>query len=261
MESFVNRPISKSRVLVAKNYEDLCRDVVRNILGLSEKIIASRGRFTIALSGGSTPKGVYVLMAGPEYRDKFQWHKIHFFWGDERWVSADDTKSNYRMAAEAILTKVDIPPQNIHPIRTLDGTVETAAAVYERELASFFNLRNGEYPRFDLILLGLGQDGHTASLFPGDSALFETDRLVARVSQKEMDPSERITVTLPVINHAAVIFFLTSGREKSQVLQTVLEGKEGQLPAQKVNPIEGEVWWFADQPAVSALKERQGDPS
>ena len=257
----MSKETSKIRLQVAKNYPELCKQVVQNILALSRNAIAAHGHFSILLSGGATPKGVYALMASPEYREQFQWHKIHFFWGDERWVSADDAKSNYRMATEAILMKADIPPQNIHPIRTLDGTLETAAAVYEKELASFFDLRNGECPRFDLILLGLGQDGHTASLFPGDPALSETNRLVAAVSQKEIDPAERITVTLPVINHAAVIFFLASGREKSQALKTALEGKGRQLPAQQVNPPNGEVWWFADQPAASLLRKGQGESS
>ena len=136
----------------------------------------------------------------------------------------------------------------------MSENAEKAAAIYEKELISFFDLARGNWPRLDLALLGLGEDGHTASLFPGDAVLREANQLVATVFRKDVSPPQRITVTLPVINHASVIFFLVSGREKAQILKTVLEGNERQLPAQQVNPLNGEVLWFTDQPAASALK-------
>ncbi|MBI4431473.1 MAG: 6-phosphogluconolactonase, partial [Candidatus Omnitrophica bacterium] len=246
----MSKETSKLRLRLAKNYEELCQDVVRNILALSEKIIALRGRFAIALSGGSTPKGIYALMASPDYRNRFQWEKIHFFWGDERWVSPEDVKSNYRMVAEALLTRVDIPPGNIHPIRTDHENPEISAAFYEKELVSSFNLKNGEWPHFDLILLGLGNDGHVASLFPGSPELLLTNRLAVPVVGEKIEPS-RVTVTLPLINQAEFIFLLISGREKAEILKAVLEGAgNNSLPVQKVNPQDGEVLWFTDQSAA-----------
>lgn len=211
----------------------------------------------MVLSGGTTPKGVYSLMASPNYRNRFDWEKIHFFWGDERWVPPEDPKSNYRMVAEALLTRIDLPAENIHPIKTKGYDLDASASHYEQEIAFFFNLKKGESPRFDLILLGLGYDGHTASLFAGDATLFIRNRLVVPVSNKEID-EKRITMTFSVINCADNIFFLVSGREKAKVLQEALEGNTN-LPAQQVKLEEGMILWFADQFAASMLKISKTD--
>jgi len=252
----MTRQMQKFRLQVTENYEALCRQVAKNILSLSEKAISEQGRFTLLLSGGAAPRGVYALMAGRDCRGRFQWQNIHFFWGDERYLPPEDPKSNYRMVAETLLTQVDIPPENIHPMRTGERTPEIAAEHYEEELASFFKLKKGEFPRFDLALLGLGSDGHTASLFSGHPALLEARRLVVPVFQKNIDPPQRITVTLSLINEAETIFFLVSGHEKAAVLKTVLEGQRDTiLPAQRVKPSRGEIFWYTDQAAAARLDQ------
>ena len=240
--------------MITKDYEVLCEQVVRHVLVLSKKRIEERGKFTLVLSGGTTPKGVYSLMTSSTYRNRFDWEKIHFFWGDERWVPPEDQKSHYRMAAESLLTRIDIPAENIHPIKIKGDDLEASVSQYEQEIAFFFKLERGELPRFDLILLGLGHDGHIASLFPGDSALFIMNRLVVPVSNIEID-EKRITMTLSVINRADNIFFLVSGREKAKVLQEVLEGNTN-LPAHQVKLKEGMILWFADQFAASMLNNK-----
>ena len=248
-----NLAAGKRQLTLTENYEALCEEAVRRILSLSAEKIEACGRFTLLLSGGTTPEGVYSLMAGPRYRDRFRWNKIHFFWGDERCVPADDPKSNYRTADEALFSKVAVPRRNLHPITTTGLDPTQAAARYERELQSFFRVKS-KPPCFDLILLGLGKDGHTASLFPGDPALSEKERWVVPVMRKEADPPQRITVTLPVINQAEDVFFLVSGVEKAAILKRVLEGKsQDLLPAQRVQPSHGKVLWVADQAAASLL--------
>lgn len=247
---------TKSDVLltVCKNYELLCDVVTKQILETSRRVLETQDRFTLALSGSVTPKGVYTRMASRDYHNEFDWHRFHFFWGDERWVPPDHVKSNYRMVAEALLTRVDIPIENIHFVKTKEGNPETSALHYEEELTSFFGLRKGQMPRFDLMLLGLGIDGHTSSLFPNTSAVAETKRLV--VSNDIPDIEEpRVTLTFPVINHAAAVFFLVSGSEKSEILHTVLEGglRDVMLPAQRVRPKDGSLHWFVDKAAASLL--------
>jgi 6-phosphogluconolactonase len=200
------------KIDIVVNYEDLCERVTEEILVLSAKKIAAQGRFTIVLAGGSTPKRIYECMAGPNYRNEFKWDKIHLFWGDERWVSHKDQRSNYRMVSDALISKVKIPSGNIHPVRTEDCGPETSANLYEKVIGREFQLKKDEFPVFDLILLGLGTDGHTASLFPGNPALMVKDRLVVSTSQEGI-PEKRITLTLPAINHAAMIFFLISENE------------------------------------------------
>ncbi len=241
------------KIYVTGSYEDLCAKVTSEILNLSEEKIALNGRFTIVLSGGSTPRGIYQYMAS-SYRDKFQWEKIHFFWSDERWVSPADSKSNYRMACKALLNHVDIPSINIHPIPTGEDYVQDAAVVYERTIRDFFEIKDDEAPPFDLILLGVGLDGHTASLFPGNPALYIKDALVTEVVQKGI-PEDRITLTFPTINNAETIFMIVSGHEKANIVKQVLENKnKNTFPAGDIRPLRGEVRWFLDKPAASKLE-------
>jgi len=239
-------------VNVADDYDDLCKKVTQEILVLSDQKIAAQQKFTIALSGGSTPKGVYQCMASPAYKDKFQWEKIHFFWSDERWVPYDDPKSNYRMVSQALLTKVHIPSENIHPIPTNGDLVKDAARLYEGTLSNFFKLKQNDFPVFDLVLLGLGQDGHTASLFPGNPALLVKDRLAEAVSQSGM-PEKRVTLTFPVINHADMVLFLVSGPDKAEIVHEVLENKNRDFPANEIKPSHGKIRWFLDKAAASKL--------
>jgi 6-phosphogluconolactonase len=248
--------MTKPEINIVVNYEDLCERVTEEILVLSSKKIASQGKFTMALAGGSTPKGIYECMVEPYYRNEFKWEKIHLFWGDERWVPHGDQRSNYRMVSEALISKVKIPSGNIHPVRTDACDPETSAHLYEKVIGKEFQLNKDEFPIFDLVLLGLGQDGHTASLFPGNPALVVKDRLVVSTSQEGI-PEKRITLTLPVINHAAMIFFLISGQEKAGVVAEVLENKKkSNYPAKMIEPYQGSVNWFLDKAAASELENK-----
>jgi 6-phosphogluconolactonase len=211
-----------------------------------------RGRFTWALAGGSTPRALYRLLASDPYRERMPWNAIHFFWGDERHVPPDHPDSNFRMAREAMLDAVPVPPENIHRVPSQEPDAQRAAAEYEAALRSFFALAAGEFPRFDLILLGLGKEGHTASLFPESEVLHERERLVAAL-WVEAQKKFRITLTPPVLNHARRAMFLVSGEEKAEALRAVLEGprEPERYPAQIV---EGNRLWMVDRSAARLLK-------
>jgi len=211
--------------------------------------IASKGRFTVALAGGSTPKGLYSLLAA---KAALPWDKMYFFFGDERHVPPDHPDSNFRMASESLLSKAPIPEKNVHRIHAeLDA--EAAAAEYEQQLVNFFHLSNLEMPRFDLIFLGIGPDGHTASLFPGSNALTESSRRVM-ANWVEKFKTFRITFTFPVLNHAAEVVFLVSGADKAQILSEVLRPGIQNYPAQGVQPENGRLLWLVDQDAGSLLR-------
>ncbi len=217
---------------------------------MAESAITQRGRFSVALSGGNTPRGVYSLLA-EEYKTAIPWEKVHIFFGDERHVPPDHPDSNFRMAYESLLSRVPMPPANIHRVRAeLDA--KAAADDYEDQLRTFFRLAAQAWPVFDLIFLGLGDDGHTASLFPGSAALNEASRLVA-ANWVEKFQSFRITVTFPVLNHGSQVLFLVSGAGKSQILSQVLRPGGNQYPAQRVRPVNGRLLWLVDQDAGKLL--------
>jgi 6-phosphogluconolactonase len=214
--------------------------------------VADRGRFSIALSGGSTPRAVFARLAGDETaRLKVSWRQIDWWWSDERTVPPGDPDSNFRMAFESLLGHVPIDPARVHRLK---GEVEPAQAAseYERELRAAFGVSAGEIPRFDLVLLGLGADGHTASLFPGTPAVTERERLVVANDVPAMR-AVRLTFTLPLINRARRVAFLVSGAEKAPILARVLEGPRGALPAQLVSPDDGELVWIVDSAAARDL--------
>lgn len=219
----------------------------------AEQAIAQRGRFSVALSGGNTPRSVYSLLA-QQYKTSLHWNKIHIFFGDERSVPPDHPDSNYRMANEALLSHVPIPLENVHRIRAeLDP--EAAAKDYENQLRSFFQLANNAWPRFDLILLGLGEDGHTASLFPGSSALGESSRLAAP-TWVEKKKTFRITLTYPVLNNAAEDLFIVSGAEKGEILSKVFGQPGGsEFPSQRIHPTNGRLLWLIDEVAARLLPQ------
>ncbi len=214
--------------------------------------VRASGRFTVALSGGSTPKTLYSLLAT---RPDIAWDKICFFWGDERHVPPDHPESNYRMANEALLSKVPVRPENIFRIHAEEKDAAAAALQYDQALQEFFRLSPGQFPRLDLILLGTGPDGHTASLFPGTAALNETQRLVVANWVPKFN-THRITFTFPVLNAAACVIFLASGPDKASILHQVLENSAADLPAQKVQPTNGKLIWLVDEAAASALSDR-----
>ncbi len=211
--------------------------------------IARSGRFTVALSGGSTPKGVYSLLAADP---NLPWDKIHIFFGDERHVPPTDPESNYRMAQESLLSRVPVPPQNVHRMAAeLDASA--AAHQYETELRSFFQAAPSGWPRFDLIMLGMGPDGHTASLFPGSTALNENSRWVV-ANWVEKFHTYRITFTFPVLNHAAAVMFLVAGEDKSDTLKKVLQSQpQDAYPCQGVQPVNGRLLWIVDKTAAKLL--------
>jgi 6-phosphogluconolactonase len=211
---------------------------------LLELATAKEGVFAVALSGGSTPQRLYERLGRPPYRDGFPWSRTHLFWGDERFVPHDDAQSNYRMVKEALLSRAPIPAGNIHPIPTEGVGPEAAASAYERELKSFYGAEslNPARPLFDVNLLGLGPDGHTASLFPGTAVLAERDRWVAAVVGAKAEA--RITLTYPALESSRHAAFLVVGKEKRAIFERFCRGDDT-LPAAHLHPI-GKLWIFAD---------------
>ncbi len=219
---------------------------------LAAEAISRQGHFAVALSGGSTPRGLYRLLAAAPWRDRIDWGRCHFFWGDERLVPPDHPDSNFRLAREALLAPLSIPPDRIHRVPVEVGSPETVALAYEGELRRFFAPEPMlEGPRFDLVLLGLGSDGHTASLFPGKSALEESRRWVVATPPGRLPPPvDRVTLTLPALNAARAVAFLVAGADKAPTLRRVLAG-DPDLPAARVRPARGSLHWFVDRAAAN----------
>jgi 6-phosphogluconolactonase len=209
--------------------------------------LAASGPFRVSLSGGSTPKTLYGLLASDKFRNRFPWPRVSWYWGDERFVPYDHPESNYRMTREAMLSKAPVPPGNIHPVPA-DGTPDEAALRYERTLQADYGATSPDpaRPIFDITLLGLGPDGHTASLLPDEPVLEERTRWVAAVSHGR--PEVRITMTYPVIDSSRYVAFLVAGQEKAAILRTIRAGGS-RLPAARVRPV-GELIWFVDRAAA-----------
>ncbi|MGD0988203.1 MAG: 6-phosphogluconolactonase [Candidatus Sulfotelmatobacter sp.] len=233
--------------------QDLFQAAADEVIGSANQAIAQRGRFTIALSGGSTPRSLYTLIAA-NASGSLPWDKVFFFFGDERHVGPKDADSNYRMADESILSKVPVPPANVFRVPAENPDASAVADTYEQTLRKFFELAPGKFPRFDVILLGMGPDGHTASLFPKTAALQESSRLVV-ANWVEKLHTHRITLTLPVLNDARCVAFLVSGTDKAAPLHEVLEGKAPgeEYPSKLVRPVDGKLIWFVDRAAASEL--------
>lgn len=241
--------LSQPEIRVLKSPEELFEAAAAEFMAQASAAIRVRGRFTVALSGGSTPKRLYGLLAT---KPNISWDKIYVFWGDERHVPPDHPESNYRMVYEALLSKVPVPSENIFRIHAEEQNATTAALQYEQTLKDFFHLSPGEFPRFDLILLGMGPDGHTASLFPGSPALSERQHLVV-ANPVEKFHTARLTLTFPVLNAAATVMFLASGPDKAPMLHEVLENSSANLPSQKVQPTNGKLLWLVDSAAATGL--------
>jgi 6-phosphogluconolactonase len=240
---------SQPEIRILNTSADLFQAAANEFAKLASDAVSRQGRFCVALSGGSTPKGLYALLAT---MPSIPWDKVCFFWGDERHVPPDSPESNYRMANETLLAKISAHPENVFRIYAEEKNADVAARAYEQTIRTFFHLPAGEFPRFDLILLGTGPEGHAASLFPGSSALEETTRLVV-ANWVDKFHTYRITFTLPVLNRAACVLFLVSGADKAPIVHEVLENPRADLPAQKVRPIDGRLIWMLDRPAASAL--------
>jgi 6-phosphogluconolactonase len=245
---------TEPQIVVQPSLEALSREAAARFQRLAADSIAAAGRFSVALSGGSTPRALYRLLGQPPLREAIDWPRVHLFWGDERFVPTDHPESNYRLAREAFIGRVPIPAGNIHHVPTEGGDPEVAAAQYEETVRRFFASSEGEAPRFDLVLLGLGADGHTASLFPESPALDEDRRLVVAAYVPKLG-AWRLTLTPPALRGARHVVFLVSGSDKASVLREVLEGPYNpqRLPAQLVRPAKGELTWLVDEAAASLL--------
>lgn len=238
-----------------RDRQALIQGAAGKIVRLCVRAIEEKGRFAVALSGGSTPRPLYALLADG-LCGFIEWSRVHFFWGDERCVPPDDIRSNYRMVRESLLDKVSIPSANVHRIHGEEDPRATAAA-YEKELRSFFENAKEDGPPvvgFDLVLLGMGENGHTASLFPGLPAVTETVRWVM-AQYVEVVSMWRVTLTPVVINAADHVLFLVSGADKAETARRVLEGpvQPEVLPAQAIRPAHGQLLWLMDDGAAGRL--------
>jgi 6-phosphogluconolactonase len=230
---------------------DLFHAAAQEFVRAGREAIATRNRFTVALSGGSTPKSLYSLLATEHAA--FDWQHTYLFFGDERHVGPADPDSNYRMVRESLLNHIQVPEANVFRVKSENPDAAAAAADYETQLKSFFSLKPGQFPRFDLILLGLGPDGHTASLFPASAGLSDQTHLVI-ANWVEKFKTRRITFTFPVLNNAAGVIFLACGPDKAGMVQQVLEGKNTPpYPSQLVQPKDGNLLWLLDQAAAAKL--------
>jgi len=249
---------AQTDVRVFPDLPSLSRAAAEEFVERSRGAIHARGRFTVILAGGSTPKTLYTLLGeDPQLKDQIAWDKVHFFFSDERHVPPEHPENNYRMAYRALLSKIPAPPWNAHRMATELPDAEPVAEYCEEILRQFFRLGPQEVPRFDLVLLGMGADGHTASLFPGSAALQEMKRL-AVATWVEVLKARRITLTFPVFNNAEEVLFLVSGPENAEALQKVREGPEDpeRYPAQAVQPAQGRRLLFVDRERARLLKPR-----
>src|SRR5487761_1062914 len=248
--------MSEPKIIVLDDPQSVYVHAAEEIVHYSGEAVCTHGEFTVALSGGSTPAGIYEVIA-ERFKLSVDWKEVQIFWGDERCVPASDPLSNYAMANRTMLSKLPLKPAQIHRIA---GELAPAAAAlaYEEELRRAFNAGAGELPRFDLIMLGLGDNRHTLSLFPGDTAaLHETHRMVIPV-KVDADPPNRITFTAALANHAQRLMFIATGAGKAEAVRDVLEGPRDpdHFPAQLIAPKDGEVVWMLDKDAASLLKPR-----
>lgn len=242
-----------SGVRVFDDPEAVARAAAETFAGLARECVGGRGAFSVALSGGTTPRRVYELLASEEFRGGVPWAGVHVFFGDERMVPPDHADSNYRMASEALLSRVPLPAGNVHRIEGV-GDAAANASDYESVMRGFFG--EAEWPRFDLVLLGMGDDGHTASLFPGTPAL-EERRAWAAANWVEKLGAWRVTLTAPAINAARRVLFLVTGAGKAGRLREVLSGGRdpSRLPSQLIDPRGGSLSWYVDRAAAAMLNE------
>ena len=240
-----------SNISVFDTPEQLAVAAAERFVECAREFHGTLERFSVALAGGNTPRRVYELLATDRFKNRIDWPQVYLFFGDERSVPPDHSDSNYRTVYESLISQVPIPPKNVHRI-VGEGNPNENARAYENQLRTFF--AGLSWPRFELVLLGMGEDGHTASLFPNSAALQEMSRWVVP-TKNEQSGQDRITLTVPVFNHARHVTFLVTGKKKAQRLKEVLrpEPGSGQLPAQAIKPIDGSVEWLVDAEAASLL--------
>jgi len=241
--------MDKPEILIFENGHLLSNFLVKKWIEIANESIGQRNRFTVALSGGRTPVEFYSRLSSLEEFDL--WHKTHLFLADEHFVRYEERDNNFRMITENLINYINVPEENLHPILTHYDNVGLAAEHYKEELMYFFGLNRGQWPRFDLMLLGIGDEGHTASLFPDDENVNDPDRLTIPVSLNHLK-NERISLTLPVINQARHVLFLVLGRQKAPLIKDILD-KKADGPAAKVHPKEGRLIYLLDKEAAQNL--------
>ena len=244
-------PHAKNKIEVFANVEALSKAAAEFIINLACESVTAHGRFTVSLSGGSTPESLFKLLAGPAYKDRMPWKNTFVFWGDERYVPMDDQRNNAFVARTLLLDHVDIPPANIFPMPVYMEPAAEVAKAYQLSLKSLF----GEaMPQFDLIMLGLGENAHTASLFPHTPVIHEKKDWVSAVYVDEVKMF-RITMTAPLINNARNVLFLAAGQGKAVVLKTIMTApfQPDEYPAQLISPSNGNIYWYLDEAAASLL--------
>lgn len=241
-----------AHIAVASNPGELAAWAVEQFVASSRESVARSGRFRAALSGGATPRAMHRGLASPPAASSIPWAETHLFWVDERCVPPTDPHSNFGAAWQDFVGLVPVPRTHVHPIDG-DAPPEKGAAGYDLELIRFFQLEPDEWPVFDLVILGMGKDGHTASLFPGSTPLGEESLRVVAV-HGGTPAVDRVTLTRPVLSRARRIVFLVSGREKAETVKAVLSGSDPSLPAATIRPVHGELWWLLDRDAACLLR-------
>jgi 6-phosphogluconolactonase len=241
-------------VLVFPDLAAAAAEGAERVATICARAVASRGACAVALSGGETPKPLYAALVSDPHRRRVPWERLEVFWGDERCVPADDPRSNYRAARDLLLSKVPVPAERIHPMPGDTADHQAAAAAYEETLRALLPSTADGWPRFDLVLLGLGDNAHTASLFPHTAVLRERERAVAAEFVEDAG-MWRMTLTVPVLTRAAEIVFLAAGAAKAAAVHAVLEGPADpdEVPAALIRPVDGRVTWLLDSPAASRL--------
>jgi 6-phosphogluconolactonase len=241
--------MNNTEVKIFATPKKVYKSIAKEILRLTQN--STQTHFHIALSGGDSPKGLFKKIS-KKYADVIQWERVHFWWGDERCVPSDSDASNFKMTSDHLLSKISIPENNIHRIKG-EAEPESEAIRYSTEINKALNLRDGS-PVFDLIILGLGDDGHTASIFPDEIELFE-DKKTCTVAQHPLSGQNRITLTGHVLNNASRVFFLVTGENKSMRISEIMNDSEAAklLPAYYISPKNGELIWFLDEPAASKI--------
>lgn len=251
----MSEPHTKREVRVLADGAAIAKRAAEEFVQAATSAVREKGSFNVALAGGSTPKAMYGLLVNdPTLRSKVPWDRVHLFFGDERHVAPDQPDSNFRMATEAMISKSPLKPEQVARIKGEYPDAETAALEYEKTLRDYFRLKGGEYPRFDLLLAGMGSEGHSLSLFPGTKALHADGRLVVRNWIGKLC-TDRITLTAPAASNAVEIMFMVTGADKALALKSVLEGpfEPEQLPAQLLQPKNGKLLWLVDTAAGSML--------
>lgn len=248
--------VSQQELMIFTDVNDLNDAAAGFIADIAQLAIRSRGRFTVALTGGPEPPALYHLLVSPSWRDRIDWDRWYFFFGDERVVPPTDPNSNFGMAEEFLLSKLTLSPSQVHRAPTEIGEPDDVAAQYEADIRSFFEVSTNGWPKFDLVLLGLGSDGHIASLFPGKPTLDVDDRLVVASPPGTLPPPlDRVTFTLPLINAARAIAFIVEGSEKAPALRAARNhvplGGTAVVPAARVRPTDGQLRWFVDTSAAA----------